>query len=131
MHRLTISRKNLTLFESDLASFPVGFLTRDESWVHHSEIETKKQSMQWKHSFSPASKEGEGRFICWDRISFGNAQVFIDYLQAGHKLGTRSQWLWQYIFCWWVLFFFFFFTKRMKSLFWTVGYQFSWKEATR
>jgi len=29
----------------------------DETWVHHSEPETKRQSMQWKHTSSPSSKK--------------------------------------------------------------------------
>jgi len=31
-------------------------ITGDETWVHHYEPETKRQSMQWKHTSSPSSK---------------------------------------------------------------------------
>ena len=32
-------------------------ITGDETWVHHYEAETKRQSMQWKHTSSPSSKK--------------------------------------------------------------------------
>lgn len=32
-------------------------ITGDETWVHHYEPETKRQSMQWKHTSSPSSKK--------------------------------------------------------------------------
>ena len=31
-------------------------ITGDETWVHHYVPETKRQSMQWKHTSSPSSK---------------------------------------------------------------------------
>ena len=34
-----------------------GIITGDEIWVHHYEPETKRQSMQWKHTSSPSSKK--------------------------------------------------------------------------
>jgi hypothetical protein len=32
-------------------------VTGDESWVYHYEPESKRQSMQWKHPSSPATKK--------------------------------------------------------------------------
>jgi hypothetical protein len=32
-------------------------VTRDESWVHHYQPESKGASMQWKHPSSPSSKK--------------------------------------------------------------------------
>ena len=60
--RLILSHANLAVFEADQASFLDCFLTQDECWVHHSEPETKRQSMQWKHPGSP-SLEGKSRFL--------------------------------------------------------------------
>jgi hypothetical protein len=31
-------------------------VTRDETWVHHFEPESKQQTMQWKHFFSTSKK---------------------------------------------------------------------------
>jgi transposase len=44
-------------------------VTRDESWVYHYEPESKRQSMQWKRSSSPANKNLRHRLqlgkSCW------------------------------------------------------------------
>ena len=55
--RLVMSEANLARFEADSDRFIERFLTQDESWFHHFKQETKKQSMQWKHPISPASKK--------------------------------------------------------------------------
>ena len=47
--RLIMSEVNLARFEADPDCFVEHFLTQDECWVHHFELETKRQSMQWKH----------------------------------------------------------------------------------
>ena len=51
--RLVMSEANLARFEADSHRFVERFFTQDECWVHHFEPETKRQSMQWKHSTSP------------------------------------------------------------------------------
>ena len=55
--RLVMSEANLARFEADPDRFVERFLTQDECWIHLFEPETKKQSMQWKHSTSPAPKK--------------------------------------------------------------------------
>ena len=54
--RLIMSEANLARFEADTDRFVERFLTQDECWVHHFEPETKRQSMQWKHSTSAPKK---------------------------------------------------------------------------
>ena len=84
--RLVMSEANLARFEAD----PDRFLTQDECWVHHFEPETKRQSMQWKHSTSPAPKKAKvvssaGKVmvsVFWDAKGI----VFIDYLQKGKTI---------------------------------------------
>ena len=88
--RLVMSEANLARFEADPDRFVERFLTQDECWVHHFEPETKRQSMQWKHSTSPASKKAKvvsstGKVmasIFWDAKGI----VFIDYLQKGKTI---------------------------------------------
>ena len=52
--RLVMSEANLARFEADPDRFVERFLTQDECLVYHFEPEIKRQSMQWKHSTSPA-----------------------------------------------------------------------------
>ena len=74
-------------FEADPYRFVERFLTQDEC---HFEPETKRQSMQWKHSISPAPKKAKvvssaGKVIAsifWDAKGI----EFIDYLQKGKTI---------------------------------------------
>ena len=85
-----MSEANLARFEADPDRFVERFLTQDEFWVHHFEPETKRQSMQWKHSTSPAPKKvkvvsSAGKVMAsvfWDAKGI----VFIDYLQKGKTI---------------------------------------------
>ena len=40
-------------------------ITGDETWVHHYEPETKRQSMQWKHTSSPFFQKIQVSALCW------------------------------------------------------------------
>ena len=88
--RLVMSEANLARFEADLDHFVECFLTQDECWVHHFKSVTKRQSMQWKHSTSPAPKKAKvvssaGKVMAsvfWDAKGI----VFIDYLQKNKTI---------------------------------------------
>ena len=88
--RLVMSEANLARFEVDPDRFVERFLTQDELWVHHFEPETKRQTMQWKHSTSHAPKKAKvvssaGKVmvsVFWDAKGI----VFIDYLQKGKTI---------------------------------------------
>ncbi|XP_076044679.1 histone-lysine N-methyltransferase SETMAR-like [Oratosquilla oratoria] len=85
--RMVVPQANLAHFETDPVSFRERFLTQDECWVHHFEPETKRQSMQWRHTSSLVPKKARvvssaGRVmssVFWDAKGI----VFIDYLQKG------------------------------------------------
>ena len=90
--RLVMSEANLARFEADPDRFVERFLTQDECWVHHFEPETKRQSMQRKHSTFPAPKKAKvvssaGKVMA---SVFWNAKgiVLIDYryLQKGKTI---------------------------------------------
>jgi hypothetical protein len=53
---LYISRYLLSRYE-DEPDFIYQMVTQDETWVHHFDPESKKQSMQWKHHGSPPPKK--------------------------------------------------------------------------
>ena len=40
-----------------LFTFLQQIVTGDETWIHHYEPESKRQSMQWKHPSSPVAKK--------------------------------------------------------------------------
>ena len=55
--RQTICQEHLDLHACEGDAFLHWIVTGDESWVYHYEPESKKQSMQWKHLSSLASKK--------------------------------------------------------------------------
>jgi hypothetical protein len=57
--RLDISRYLLSRYE-DEPDFIYRIVTQDETWVHHFNPESKKQSMQWKHPDSPLQRNSNG-----------------------------------------------------------------------
>ena len=59
--RLVMSEANLARFEADPDRIVKRFLTKDKCWDHHFEPETKRQSMQWKYSTSPAPKKAKSQ----------------------------------------------------------------------
>ena len=55
--RLDISRYLLSRYEDFLGDFIEQVVTKDETWVHHFDQESKMQSKQWKHpGSSPPTK---------------------------------------------------------------------------
>jgi hypothetical protein len=55
------SEQILEFYRFDPNDFLSRLLTKDETWLYHYDPETKKQSMDWRHSGSPllASKNSE------------------------------------------------------------------------
>ena len=54
--RQTICQGHLDRHACEGDAFFHRIVTGDESWVYHYEPESKRQSLQWKHPSSPASK---------------------------------------------------------------------------
>ena len=81
---------NLELFEADEDNFLARFISMDETWVHHHQLETKEQSKKWKHTSSPAPKKAKvvrsaGKVMAsvfWDN----QGVILIEYLQKGHTM---------------------------------------------
>lgn len=87
--RLDISRYLLSRYD-DEPDFIDRIVTQDETWVHHFDPESKKQSMQWKHPGSPPPKKfkrvpSAGKVmasIFWDSQGI----IMIDYLAQGRTI---------------------------------------------
>ena len=53
MHiRMQTSSRNLDLYLANPVKFLRRYVTTDESYAHHFDLEMKRQSMQWKHPTS-------------------------------------------------------------------------------
>lgn len=54
-----ISKDKLWLLYSDLGNILQKFVTIDETWLHHFQLEIKQQAKQWKHAGCPALKKAK------------------------------------------------------------------------
>ena len=81
---LNISRYLLSLYKDDPGDFINQNVTKDETWVHHFDPESKMQSKQWKHTgtsppktFKTVHSAGKAMAsIFWD----SQGVIMIDYL---------------------------------------------------
>ncbi|KAL4118897.1 hypothetical protein QTP88_011778 [Uroleucon formosanum] len=55
--RIESSREVLELYAEEGAVFLDSIVTGDETWVYHFTPESKQQSMEWRHSFSPQKRK--------------------------------------------------------------------------
>ena len=54
---LDICSRHLARYREKGDNFPQQIVTVDETWIHHYEPKSKRQSMQWKHPSSPVAKK--------------------------------------------------------------------------
>jgi len=54
--RLEVVTQFIRQYEED-TSILERIVTSDETWVHHYDLESKRQSMKWRHPSSPAQKK--------------------------------------------------------------------------
>lgn len=88
--RVLHSEANLEYLKANRKQFLTRFVTVDETWVHHFDPETKRQSMEWHHRGSPPPRKfrvqrAAGKIMAtvfWDAEGI----LMIDYLQRGHTI---------------------------------------------
>ena len=91
--RRKICDELLEEFWNDPEEFLNHIVTQDETWVHHYDPETKRQSMQWKHNDSPtplkfkvtSSSKKVMASVFWDR----DGVIMIDYLEKGSTVNGQ------------------------------------------
>ena len=55
--RVDICQKHLDCYGNERDIILDRIITGDKTWVHHYELESKQQSMEWKHPQSPCKKK--------------------------------------------------------------------------
>ncbi|GFS24455.1 transposase [Elysia marginata] len=91
--RKTIYPQLLERFTHDCERFLWSIITGDESWVHHYDLESKMQSLQYRHKNSPAPKKfkvvASARKILltifWDMEGI----VHIEFLEQGTTINSE------------------------------------------
>ena len=87
--RLDVCRQMLQRVQNEGEQFMNRIVTGDESWAHHYEPETKRQSMQWHHLGSPSPKKfklapSAGKVmitVFWD----SRGVLLLDFLPKGKR----------------------------------------------
>ena len=89
--RLDMSNYFLSRYEDDPGDFINRVVTKDETWVHHFDPESKKQSMRWKHpgsvtppnKFKKASSAGKVMALAFEE---SQGVIMIDYFQQSRTI---------------------------------------------
>ena len=94
--RVESSQELLEVYNANPEDFHTRLVTRDETWLHHWDPDTKKESMQWKRLGSPPPKKfltqpSAGKvmaMVLWDSKGI----ILIDYKPAGTSTRQSAQW---------------------------------------
>ncbi|XP_048241256.1 histone-lysine N-methyltransferase SETMAR-like [Haliotis rufescens] len=94
--RVVSSRELLDIYRADPENFHARLVTGDETWIHHWDPETKKDSKQWKNKTSPPPKKfktqpSAGKIMAtvfWD----SKGVLMIDYKPPKKTKITGAYW---------------------------------------
>ena len=92
LNRLNVCEQMLERYRNEGEQFMNSIVTGDESWAHHYEPETKRQSMQWHHLGSPSPKKfklspSAGKVmitVFWD----SHGVLLLDFLPKGETINS-------------------------------------------
>ncbi|PNF31454.1 hypothetical protein B7P43_G03413 [Cryptotermes secundus] len=92
-HRMEVCQDLLHQFEAEGDKFLDSIVTEDETWCHHYEPESKRQSMEWRHPDSPRNKKfktqpSAGKVMCtafWDM----RGVILLDFLEPGETVNSE------------------------------------------
>jgi histone-lysine N-methyltransferase SETMAR len=90
--RFEVCKQMLQRYQTEGEQFMKSIVTGDESWAHHYEPETKRQSMQWHHLGSPSPKKfklspSAGKVmisVFWD----SRGVLLLDFLANGETINS-------------------------------------------
>lgn len=92
--RIESSCEVLELYAEEGAVFLDSIVTGDETWVYHFTPESKQQSMEWRHSFSPKKRKFKVKqsarkimaTVFWDR----KGVLLIEFMPTGTTINSAS-----------------------------------------
>ena len=86
------SEQHLEFFRRDPNNFLSHLVTMDETWLHHYDLETKQEAIDWRHSGSPHPQKfrvqkSAGKFLA--SILLDQDDILrIDYLPKGQTINA-------------------------------------------
>ena len=93
--RCQSSRQLLEFFRCDPNDFLSRLVTMDEAWLYHYDLETKQQSLEWRHIGSPRPKKfrvqkSAGKVLASIRFFWNQDGILlIDYLPKGLTINAE------------------------------------------
>lgn len=92
--RVSAAREFLERFQTEGESFLDSIVTGDETWVCHYTPESKRQSLQWRHTHSPSAKKFKVQFserkimasVFWDRKGI----LLVDFMPKGTTINADA-----------------------------------------
>jgi [histone H3]-lysine36 N-dimethyltransferase SETMAR len=92
--RLASAQKFLQRYRNEGDEFLGHIVTGDETWISYTNVESKQQSMQWRHSWSPKAKKFKQApsvkkimaTVFWDK----KGVLFIDFLERGKTINANA-----------------------------------------
>ena len=91
--RVEISQRLLDRYNNEGEEFLSRTVTGDETWVHHYEPESKRQSMEWKRLGSPAKKkfktQSSAGKVMLTLFLDSKGPILEDYLEKGRTINSE------------------------------------------
>ena len=88
--RVESSQNLLEVYNANPEDFHTRLVTGDETWLHHWDPDTKKESMQWKHPGSPPPKKFRTQPASKVMATVSKGIILIDYKTAGTSITGES-----------------------------------------
>ena len=92
--RVMAARECMRRLRLEGDAFLSRIVTTDETWVYHYEPESKRQSMEWKHTASPVKKKFKSQrttrkvmlTVFWDR----QGPITLDFKSQGNNVNSQN-----------------------------------------
>ena len=86
--RVESSQELLEVYNANPEDFNTRLVTEDETWLHHWDLDTQKESMQWKRLGSPPPKKVRTQLSASKVMAtvFWDSKGIIDYKPAGTSI---------------------------------------------
>lgn len=80
-------------YEGEVEHFLNKILSSNKTWVHYYEPQSKRQSVEWKHTNSPVKKkfktQASGGKVILRAFQHGEGPIFCDYLEEQHTMNSQ------------------------------------------
>ncbi|GBN66295.1 hypothetical protein AVEN_161903-1 [Araneus ventricosus] len=92
-NRMALSLSHLQRYHEEEYGFLSHIVTGDETWCHHFEPESKRQSKQWKHATSPPPKKSKAVHTSSGKVMmsffYHKGPLLVEFLEWGTTINAQ------------------------------------------